>query len=131
MTRRSLAGCGLSLLLLATSAQAQTPRCAPRATVVEQLSSRYGESRQVVGLNANNTMMELFASVETGSWTSPTTGIRYPQGWRLVIPAHDIELHLGTRLPAQEWHRRFRYWEGAVSVTGSHTGRGYVELAGY
>lgn len=69
--------------------------------------------------------------IETGSWTSPTTGLRYPQGWRLVIPAHDIVLVLTTPLPAQEWHRRFRYWEGAVSATGSHTGRGYVELTGY
>ena len=84
MTRRSLAGCGLSLLLLATSAQAQTPRCAPRATVVEQLSTRYGESRQVVGLNANNTMMELFASVETGSWTITITG---PNGTSCIVAA--------------------------------------------
>ncbi len=69
--------------------------------------------------------------VETGGWTSPTTGIRYPQGWRLAVPAHDIELVLDARMPAQEWHQRFRYWEGAVSASGSHTGRGYVELTGY
>jgi len=69
--------------------------------------------------------------IETGSWTSPTTGIRYPQGWRLLIPAHGIELDLSARMSAQEWHQRFRYWEGAVSATGSHTGRGYVELTGY
>lgn len=69
--------------------------------------------------------------VETGTWTSPTTGIRYPQGWRLVVPAHDIELALDARMPAQEWRQRFRYWEGAVSATGSHTGRGYIELTGY
>jgi predicted secreted hydrolase len=24
-----------------------------------------------------------------------------------------------------------RYWEGAVDVTGSHTGKGYLELSGY
>jgi predicted secreted hydrolase len=24
-----------------------------------------------------------------------------------------------------------RYWEGAVRVSGSHRGRGYLELSGY
>ncbi|MEQ8662896.1 MAG: lipocalin-like domain-containing protein, partial [Gammaproteobacteria bacterium] len=68
---------------------------------------------------------------ETGAWTSPASGIRYPQGWRLEIPAHGLSLALTARLADQEWRGRFRYWEGAVAVQGSHEGRGYVELTGY
>ena len=49
---------------------AQTsPKCAARDTVIEQLAARYGESRHGIGLAANNAVMELFASDETGTWT--------------------------------------------------------------
>jgi len=67
----------------------------------------------------------------TAWWTSPGSGHRYPHGWRLAIPGRAVAVEIKPRLAAQEWRGRFRYWEGAVSVTGSHTGRGYVELTGY
>ncbi len=50
-----------------------TETCAPREIVVEQLARRYGETRQSMGLGPRNTLMELFASRETGSWTITIT----------------------------------------------------------
>ena len=50
-----------------TSAAASN--CAPRDVVVDRLAARYGESRQSIGLGANNAMVEVFASPETGTWT--------------------------------------------------------------
>ncbi len=38
-------------------------------SVLERLTSKFGESRQSVGLGSNNTMIEVFASPETGTWT--------------------------------------------------------------
>lgn len=69
-------------------------------------------------------------------WTSPATGIRYPQGWQLAVPSLNLSLQLTTPLSGQEWRQRFRYWEGAVLVNGVRgptaiSGRGYVELTGY
>ncbi|MGV6813089.1 MAG: hypothetical protein ACWA47_12625 [Brevirhabdus sp.] len=63
-----------AVILLTQHAQAQDrPRnCAPRASVLEHLASNFGERRRAIGLNANNTVMELFAS-ETGSWTITIT----------------------------------------------------------
>ena len=60
---------------MTTPAQAQQdPRnCAPRAQVVERLSSKYGESRQSIGLGSNNAVVEVFASLETGTWTITVT----------------------------------------------------------
>lgn len=69
--------------------------------------------------------------VVTAWWTSPASGRRYPHGWRVTLPGRAIAVEITPRLAAQEWRGRFRYWEGAVTVTGSHTGRGYVELTGY
>ncbi|MCZ4354217.1 hypothetical protein O4H61_17005 [Roseovarius aestuarii] len=65
-----------ALLATATRAPAdmQIPRpCAPRAIVVERLASSYGETRQSIGLGANNALIEVFASDATGSWTITVT----------------------------------------------------------
>ncbi|MBC7141584.1 MAG: hypothetical protein H5U18_05445 [Rhodobacteraceae bacterium] len=66
---------GFGGLILATHhAFAETPpQCAARDAVIEQLASRYGESRHGIGLAANNAVMELFASDETGTWTITVT----------------------------------------------------------
>lgn len=65
----------LGAMMLATQhAFAQQARnCAPRDSVLERLSSRYGESRQSVGLASNNAVIETFASLETGTWTIVVT----------------------------------------------------------
>lgn len=47
--------------------------CAPRDKVIDQLATKYGETRQSMGLGANNAVMEVFASVESGSWTITVT----------------------------------------------------------
>lgn len=64
----------------------------------------------------------------TASWTSQH-GVRYPSAWSLRV--RDIDLTIAPRIPDQELDVSVRYWEGAVVVSGSQTGVGYVELAGY
>ena len=61
----------LGLLALgAKDAAAQGNRnCGPRPAVLQQLTERFGETRQSIGLVANNSVVEVFASTETGSWT--------------------------------------------------------------
>ena len=60
-------------LLTTSSIAAQGRNCAPRDAVVERLAEGYGETRQSVGLGANNAVVETFASDETGSWTITVT----------------------------------------------------------
>jgi predicted secreted hydrolase len=64
----------------------------------------------------------------TGQWTS-VSGVTYPAGWHLQ--AADLDLQIVPRLADQELNLSVRYWEGAVMVSGSVGGVGYVELAGY
>ncbi|MCU0303419.1 MAG: hypothetical protein MUC56_05135 [Thermoanaerobaculales bacterium] len=68
-------------------------------------------------------------------WTSPSTGARYPTRWRLLVPAHSIDLEIRALLPAAELDGRATtgvvYWEGPVEATGSTRAEGYVELTGY
>jgi predicted secreted hydrolase len=64
-------------------------------------------------------------------WTSPDTGATYPSRWRLAVPSEGLDLAVEPWLEAQEMRTSFVYWEGAVRVTGTASGRGYVELTGY
>jgi len=68
-------------------------------------------------------------------WDSPRGG-EYPSGWRLNIEREGLELNVAPVLADQELDLSFRYWEGAVRVSGTRagnpvTGFGYVELTGY
>jgi hypothetical protein len=77
-----------------------------------------------------------FAVRPTGAtWSSPRTGAVYPAGWRVVVPAFHLDVTVTSLVDDQEMDTRATtgivYWEGAVGVTGSHVGRGYVELTNY
>jgi predicted secreted hydrolase len=57
------------------------------------------------------------------TWTSPDTGAVYPAGWRVVVPAYGVDVHVAPRIADQEMDTRATtivYWEGAVAVSGSH-----------
>ncbi len=63
-----------ALILAAGDAHSQAAgNCASRAHVVERLATAYGETRQSIGLGANNQVVEVFASLETGTWTITVT----------------------------------------------------------
>lgn len=69
-------------------------------------------------------------------WTSRQSGSSYPLVWRIEVPEMELELELRPMVDAQEHLGVFRYWEGAVSFSGTRagvpvTGVGYMELTGY
>ena len=66
----------LALAALAAPREAgaeQRDNCAPRDRVVKRLADSYGETRQAIGLGANNALVEVFASQESGTWTITVT----------------------------------------------------------
>ncbi|MFP4228242.1 MAG: lipocalin-like domain-containing protein [Salinivenus sp.] len=65
------------------------------------------------------------------TWTTPDGTRTYPVEWRLEIPSADVDVRISSLMENQEMDVSVRYWEGAVRVRGSDTGRGYVELTGY
>lgn len=72
-----------TILLTVQNGLAQgTRNCAARDTVVNHLASGFGESRQSIGLGANNAVVETFASLETGTWTITVT---MPNGMTCVV----------------------------------------------
>lgn len=66
-----------------------------------------------------------------GTWRSPETGVSYPAPLAIELPAEDLRLEVTPLQPDQELRLSFVYWEGAVSISGSAPGRGYLEMTGY
>lgn len=65
---------GASALMLAAShVQAQGRNCAPHAAVAGHLAQKYGESRQMMGLAANNMVLEVYVAPDSGTWTVTVT----------------------------------------------------------
>ena len=83
------------------------------------------ENGAITRLDPDNTRVE-----PTGFWTSPD-GISYPVEWQLAVPEKLIDLQVRAAVQDQEMRHSVRYWEGAVEVSGSHSGVGYLELSGY
>jgi predicted secreted hydrolase len=79
-----------------------------------------------------------FTLEASSTWRSARTGVTYPSGWRITVPAEAIDVTLTPVLADQELDTRAStgviYWEGAVDVSdarGAPAGKGYVELTGY
>lgn len=77
-----------------------------------------------------------FSVAAVGRWASPVSQAVYPSGWRVQIPAVQLDLTIDPYVQAQEMQISVNYWEGAVQVSGTSNGQpvsgnGYVELTGY
>jgi len=76
-----------------------------------------------------------FSLVPGRTWTSPITKGVYPIGWKIAVPPLSLQLEVATPLDRQELTSEGRntptYWEGAIDVTGTKRGSGYLEMTGY
>jgi predicted secreted hydrolase len=58
-------------------------------------------------------------------------GRTVPTKWRVVLPEKSVDVMV-TALNSDAWmDLTIPYWEGPVTVEGSHTGMGYLEMTGY
>ena len=72
-----------ALLLAATQTQAQpSAKCAPHDRVTAHLAENYNEHRHMLGLTADNIVLELFVAPATGTWTMTIT---HPDGITCLI----------------------------------------------
>lgn len=56
---------------------------------------------------------------------------RIPVEWRIEWPERDMDLRTIPLNPQSWMDTNFPYWEGPVRVTGSHGGKGYLEMTGH
>lgn len=103
----------------------------PSGVYATRAGSLITASGATIGLAADD-----FELSETGAtWESPATGAIYPMSWRIRVPRFAIDITVDPVFFEQEMDTRAStgivYWEGAVRASGSHTGKGYVELTNY
>jgi predicted secreted hydrolase len=73
-----------------------------------------------------------FSMTSTASWKSAKTGANYPVEWRVQVPSRFIDVTVQPILDDQELaFVPLTYWEGAIDVSGTKPGLGYLELTGY
>lgn len=91
-------------------------------------------------INPDNRQLALtrddFEITVENTWRSPHSGSEYPSGWRVRVPAEEIDLIVRPYIEDQELNVSYTYWEGAVQISGIFRGQdvqgsGYVELTGY
>ncbi|MCK8463160.1 iron ABC transporter permease [Aliiroseovarius sp. S1339] len=54
-----------------------------------------------------------------------------PTRWQVTLPQHGVDVTVTALNPDAWMGLTIPYWEGPVYVSGSHTGRGYLEMTGY
>lgn len=99
MTREFFAlSFGFVVLAAAPGLARAQSACADHGTVVQRLAEGYGETRQSIALTADNQVVEVFASAETGTWSITVTRPGGPTC--LVASGHAYE-RLAEELPPE------------------------------
>ena len=63
--------------------------------------------------------------------TAEVAGREVPVRWRVTLPDRDLSAEVTAVTDSAWMDTSFPYWEGPVTVTGSHPGIGYLEMTGY
>ncbi len=102
MSNRTLLSMSVAAMILAGASQAfgqaAQRNCGARQQIVETLADRYGESRQSIGLGANNQVIEVYASLETGTWTITVTT---PNGMTCLVASGQAYESIAEAVPAR------------------------------
>ncbi|WP_405116255.1 iron ABC transporter permease [Phaeobacter sp. BS23] len=59
------------------------------------------------------------------------SGRKVPTEWQLRLPARGLDVRVSAMNPQSWMEMSFPYWEGPVRLSGSHLGKGYLEMTGY
>ncbi len=90
-------GCVAALAASQATFAQSSSRCAEREMVLDRLGGKYGETRRSIGMAANNSVVEMHASTETGTWTITVT---HPNGVTCMVAAGTAFETIEEELPA-------------------------------
>lgn len=58
-------------------------------------------------------------------------GAKLPTQWRVTLPDRGVDAVVTALNPNAWMATSIPYWEGPIAISGSHLGRGYLEMTGY
>ncbi|WP_174239081.1 lipocalin-like domain-containing protein [Roseobacter cerasinus] len=62
---------------------------------------------------------------------SDVAGRQIPTSWRVLLPQKGVDVTVEALNPQAWMDTSIPYWEGPVRLSGTHRGRGYLEMTGY
>ncbi|WP_187429705.1 hypothetical protein ROLI_010470 [Roseobacter fucihabitans] len=62
---------------------------------------------------------------------SDVAGRKIPTSWRATLPDKGVDVTVEALNPQAWMETSIPYWEGPVRISGTHRGRGYLEMTGY
>jgi predicted secreted hydrolase len=108
--------------------------------MIYNLRDKAKQSMRTMASFTQNGLTELLSDTDFTltpgvKWTSAETGIVYPVEWNIKIPKKNIAITTHSIIDNSEFDAKLTtyntYWEGAVKITGSNTGQGFMNLSGY
>ncbi|MCW3171887.1 lipocalin-like domain-containing protein [Shewanella subflava] len=82
------------------------------------------------GRNINSSIHPDDIVMQPISWHTQNNR-RYPTAWKIAINSENIDITTQALNPNSEMPLSTTYWEGPIEFSGSHSGKGYMELTGY
>ena len=67
----------------------------------------------------------------TPTSTTRVAGRVLPTEWKIAVASRNLAVTIRPLNPQSWMDTRFKYWEGPIQISGSHSGVGYLELTGY
>lgn len=67
----------------------------------------------------------------TATTKSTVAGRKVPTTWDITLPDKQLSITATATYPDSWMGTLVPYWEGPVSITGTHSGTGYLEMSGY
>jgi predicted secreted hydrolase len=84
-----------------------------------------------IGLDGRSVALDARDIVMRPGGFTRVAGRDLPTAWTISVPSRKLEISSMPLNPQSWMDTRFKYWEGPVSVSGSHAGVGYLEMTGY
>jgi predicted secreted hydrolase len=107
--------------------------------MIYQLRDKFNKPILYTGSFTKNGKTEILSNkdfvLSKGKRWLSSKGTSYPIEWQIKIPAKNVDITTQSLRNDSEFDATLTtyniYWEGAIQVTGSHTGQGFMELNGY
>jgi predicted secreted hydrolase len=84
-----------------------------------------------IGLDGRSEQLDPGSITMTPTVLTSVAGREVPTAWSIAIASRRLAVRVAPLNPQSWMDTRFKYWEGPISVTGSHMGVGYLEMTGY
>ena len=84
-----------------------------------------------IGANGDVVALEPSAFQAQPEDRSQVSGRSIPTTWRVILAERNVDVTVSALNPQSWMETSFPYWEGPVAISGSHAGRGYLEMTGY